>query len=91
MPIIPWLPRSITDTWVSARNYWPRELRRRVECSGFVVIESGFIMPVFEGYPWLPESIAKSFRRHIRSVDRLPGIRRIGVSNLVVAVRQSGL
>jgi ubiquinone/menaquinone biosynthesis C-methylase UbiE len=88
--MIPWLPRPITDRWVTARNYWPKELRQRIASRGFTVIESGFIMPVFEVYPWLPVGIAGMFRRHITRIDRFPGIRRMGVSNLVVARRPEG-
>jgi ubiquinone/menaquinone biosynthesis C-methylase UbiE len=88
--MIPWLPRVITDHWVTARNYWPKELRQRIAACGFTVIESGFIMPGFGFYPWLPEGMASMFRRHIARIDRFPGVRRMGVSNLVVA-RRPGL
>jgi ubiquinone/menaquinone biosynthesis C-methylase UbiE len=84
-PFIPWLPKSLTEKWVSARNYWPAKLRRRIEVNGFTIVESGFIMPVFEGIPWLPPGMSEQFRRHISSIERFPGIRRLGVSNLVVA------
>ena len=86
-PFIPWFPRSVTDPWVSARNYWPRELRKKVSASGFSIVETGYIMPVFEGYPWLPDSVIARFRRHISRIDRLPLVKCFGVSNLVVALR----
>jgi ubiquinone/menaquinone biosynthesis C-methylase UbiE len=89
--MIPWLPRLITDRWVTARNYWPRELRQRIASCGFTIVKSGFIMPAFEFYPWLPASMAGVFRRHITTIDSFPGIRRMGVSNLVVARRPEGL
>jgi ubiquinone/menaquinone biosynthesis C-methylase UbiE len=84
-PIVPWLPKALTDRWVSARNYWPKELRAKISSQGFTILESGFIMPVFENYPWIPSALAEGFRRHITSIDRLPGVRRLGVSNLIVA------
>jgi ubiquinone/menaquinone biosynthesis C-methylase UbiE len=87
-PIIPWLPRAITDRWVTARNYWPSEMRARIRGAGFSIVESGFIMPVFEAWPWMPTRIAEVFRRHISTIDHLPVFRRLGVSNLVVAQRQ---
>lgn len=87
-PFIPWLPRSTTDHWVTARNYWPRELRTKVESNRFRIVETGFIMPVFEAYPWMPESLSRRFRDHITSIDQWPGLRRLGVSNLVVGVRR---
>ena len=84
-PLIPWLPKLLTDRWVSARNYWHKELCRIVTSNGFTIVESGFVMPVFEGYPWVPTIAAESFRRHVTRIDHLPLIRRLGVSNLVVA------
>jgi ubiquinone/menaquinone biosynthesis C-methylase UbiE len=84
VPLIPWLPTSITDKWVTARNYWPRELRDKVATNGFRIVEAGFIMPVLENYAWLPPSIVERFRSRISFWDHCPGIRRLGVSNLVV-------
>jgi ubiquinone/menaquinone biosynthesis C-methylase UbiE len=86
-PIIPWLPKALTDRWVVARNYWPKELRRKISSKGFSIVDSGFIMPVFEGFPWVPAALAESFRRHITTIDRVPGLCRFGVSNLIVARR----
>ena len=86
-PLVPWLPKILSDRWVTARNYWHRELCGIVSSSAFAIVESGFIMPVFEGYPWLPAATAEWFRRHITRIDDLPLVRRIGVSNLVVARR----
>jgi ubiquinone/menaquinone biosynthesis C-methylase UbiE len=86
-PLIPWLPKVLTDRWVTARNYWPKQLRRQICSNGFAVIEHEFIMPVFEGYPWVPELVAAKFRRHLAWIDRFPGIRSFGVSNLVIARR----
>jgi len=88
IPFVPWLPRAVTSRWVTARNYWPQELRDKVASNGFCIVETGFVMPVFEGYPWVPASIVRGFRRHITFFDRCPGIRRAGVSNLVVALRE---
>lgn len=88
-PLVPWLPRSLTDRWVTARNYWPLELRETISSAGFDITESGFIMPVFERYQWLPEFLSTSFRRYVSSLDHFPGIRRLGVSNLVVARRRN--
>lgn len=87
--LIPWLPRRLTDRWVSARNYWPGELRQKVAANGFTLVETGFIMPVFEENLWMPESMARAFRRNITTIDSTPGLRWLGVSNLIVA-RRSG-
>jgi 2-polyprenyl-3-methyl-5-hydroxy-6-metoxy-1,4-benzoquinol methylase len=69
-PIVPWLPRRLTDNWVTARNYWPHEIVEIVKSNGFDIIESGFIMPTFEGFQWIPEKLAQMFRRHITTIDR---------------------
>ena len=86
--IIPWLPRSITNDWVTARNYWPHEMRNKIESRGFTILETGFIMPVLEAYPWMPEAFTKRFRRHITAIEHWPVFRRFGVSNLVIGRRQ---
>ena len=88
-PIIPWLPKFLTNRWVTARNYWPKELRQKINSADFIIVESGFVMPVFEGYPWVPTAVAERFRRHISVIDQLPGVRRFGVSSLIVAQRPS--
>lgn len=85
--LIPWLPKRLTDRWVTARNYWPGELRRKVSEGGFSVIYQGFIMPVFEENQWMPRATAVAFRRSITTIDSLPVIRRLGVSNLIIARR----
>jgi SAM-dependent methyltransferase len=83
-PIVPWLPRSLTDPWVTARNFWPSEIRDRMVDHGFGIIEAGFVMPVFEEYAWIPARLTELFRSKITTLDHLPGISRLGVSNLVV-------
>jgi ubiquinone/menaquinone biosynthesis C-methylase UbiE len=84
LPIVPWLPRALTDSWVTARNFWPNELRDQMVDHGFGIIEAGFIMPVFEEYTWVPARLTELFRSRITTIDRLPVIARLGVSNLVV-------
>ena len=86
-PLIPWLPERWTRKWTEARNYWPRQLIRHVEEAGFVVREVGFIWPVFEQYSWLPPSVIAAYRRWISHLDDIPGLRRFGVSTLIVAVK----
>jgi SAM-dependent methyltransferase len=83
-PIVPWLPRSLTNSWVTARNFWPSEIRDQMVDHGFGIIETGFVMPVFEEYSWMPARLTEAFRSRITKIDHLPGISRLGVSNLVV-------
>jgi hypothetical protein len=69
---------------VTARNYWPGELRDQVRTHGFRIIEAGFVMPVFEGYQWIPTRLVEVFRSRITAIDHMPLISRLGVSNLVI-------
>jgi SAM-dependent methyltransferase len=87
-PFIPWMPKRLTDRWVSARNYWPKELYNKVASSGLNIVDSGFMLPVFECHKWLPSAMVKHYQSHITKIDRIAGIRKLlGVSNLVVAQR----
>jgi len=86
-PLIPWLPSRLTQPHVEARNYWPRELVGQVRQAGFAIAEVGFIWPVLDVYPWLPQSLIPLYQRNIPRLDRLPGLRRFGVSTLVVGVK----
>jgi SAM-dependent methyltransferase len=86
-PLIPWLPTRLTNAWVDARNYWPFELSNLVESGGFSIVERSFIWPVFEVCPWLPASWITFYQRHITLFSRIPVLRRFGVSNLIVGLR----
>lgn len=83
--LLPWLPTSLTNRWVHARNYWPHQLVDHVKKAGLTVESLEFIWPVFEEYPWLPKHFRSAYQARIRLFDRTPGIRRFGVSTLVVA------
>lgn len=86
-PLIPWLPRSLTDRWTTARNYWPWELRKRVEQAGFVLEDPEFVLPVLELYPWLPRPLINAYQRQMTTLQSLPVLRRVlGVSSLIVAM-----
>jgi 2-polyprenyl-3-methyl-5-hydroxy-6-metoxy-1,4-benzoquinol methylase len=87
VPLVPWLPERLTRHFTSARNYWPRQLVSQVRQSGFAILETAFIWPVLEQYPWLPPVWIERYQRRIRRLDQIPIIRRLGVSTLVVAVR----
>jgi hypothetical protein len=86
-PFIPWLPERLTHTWTAARNYWPRQLERRVREAKFAIKETSFIWPVLETYPWLPRKGIEFYQRHFRTWDHVPGLRRFGVSTLVVGLK----
>jgi SAM-dependent methyltransferase len=86
-PLIPWLPERLTRKWTEAHNYWPPELTSQVRSAVFAILEQGFIWPVLEKYPWLPSRLIAPYQSHIHEMDHMLGIRRFGVSTLLVAVR----
>lgn len=87
-PLVPWLPVPITRNWTTARNYWPVQLKRHVRDAGFVINEVSFIWPVLETFPWLPRRGVTCYQRHFRQWDHIPGLRRFGVSTLVVGFKR---
>ncbi len=87
VPLLPWLPQSLASRWMTARNYWPSQLADHVQAAGLTVESRGFIWPVLEMYPWLPRSLRDVYQDHIRFFDQTPGLRRFGVSTLVIARR----
>ncbi|GGF35315.1 hypothetical protein GCM10011519_05930 [Marmoricola endophyticus] len=86
-PLVPWLPDRMTRPVRTARNYWPRQMRRLVQRAGLHVDGVEFVWPVLEYYPWLPARGIAFYQRHFRSWDHLPGIRRFGVSTMIVATK----
>lgn len=86
-PFLPWLPERLTRRWLRARNYWPRQLAGQARQAGFAVREVAFIWPVLEHYRWLPGPGAALYQRWIERLDDVPGLRRLGVSTLVVATK----
>lgn len=86
-PLIPWLPEGLTHNWTAARNYWPRQLVRHVRDAGFAIKETSFIWPILETYPWLPKPALAIYHRNFQTWDHIPGLRRFGVSTLVVGVK----
>ncbi len=91
VPFIPYVPlrlgRLAFRYW--ARNYWPRELRRLVEQAGFRVVHTGFVWQTFEGIsgqqPRLLRALVPGARAVSSVLERTPGLRRFGVSQLIVA------
>jgi SAM-dependent methyltransferase len=85
VPYVPWLPEALTRPHLNARNYWPRELRRLVIDADFAVEDERSVFPVLEVYPWLPAGAIEGFRAAVPSLERIPFVRRFGVSTLIVA------
>ncbi len=88
-PLIPWLPKSLTQSVVKARNYWPRELRGLAEDAGLTPVEMDFALPTLNTYPWLPSRLVDSYQENLERLDRSP-LRRFGVSTLVIARKGPG-
>jgi SAM-dependent methyltransferase len=85
VPLLPWLPGGLASRWMRARNYWPRQLVNHVKQAGLDVESCGFIWPVLEEYPWLPGRLRARYQLYIPTFDRIPGLRRLGVSTMIVA------
>ena len=84
-PLLPWLPSRIGQHFMYARNYWPHELRNLVRNEGFVIRRLSFVWPVFEVYPWLPYAVISRYRNLVPILERIPFIRRFGVSIFIDA------
>jgi SAM-dependent methyltransferase len=84
VPLLPWVPQSISLKWMCARNWWPHELRDIIARAGFVVERVDFVLPVLDHYPVLPAGLIRLYRKSIPRIDRTP-LRRFGVSTMVVA------
>jgi SAM-dependent methyltransferase len=88
VPLLPWLPASLSRPFMNARNYWPHEMRDLVARHGFSVLSVDFVWPVLDIYPWLPGRFRLWYQRHISYIDSIPLLRRLGVSTLLVARKQ---
>jgi SAM-dependent methyltransferase len=86
-PLIPWLPEMLTRKWLRARNYWPSQLVGQARDAGFSIQEVGFIWPVFEKWRWMPKPAIALYQRSIQQLDDIPGLRRFGVSTMVIATK----
>lgn len=85
VPLLPWLPHRLASRWMRARNYWPGQLAASVARAGLTVESRQFIWPVLEKYPWLPAGLRARYQQHIAAFDHTPGVRRFGVSTMVIA------
>ncbi len=89
IPFLPWLPGRLTQRYMRARNYWPRELRRLVESSGLAIAAIDSVMPVFEVYPWLPNRLRHWYWSNLSRIEGAPLFRSLGVSTMIVARKVS--
>jgi SAM-dependent methyltransferase len=72
-----------------ARNYWPAELRSMIEGAGFAIERTGYLWQTFENIsgsqPGWMRSLTPLLRRVSALCERTPGVRTLGVSQIVVA------
>ena len=91
VPFIPYLPvplgRTIFRYW--ARNYWPRSLRRLVEEAGFEVMSTTYLWQTFENISGAQGFLIRVTRPILRALsvllEKIPGIRGFGISQVLVA------
>jgi 2-polyprenyl-3-methyl-5-hydroxy-6-metoxy-1,4-benzoquinol methylase len=88
IPILPWLPSNIGQQFMYARNYWPSEMRNLVNDAGFAVWKLDFVWPVFEVWPWLPQPVIHQYRKFLPIIERVPFVRRFGVSVFLAAQKR---
>ena len=86
VPLLPWIPSKFAMPFMSARNYWPSELKNVIAQSGLEIVSTSYILPVFEVYPWLPPKIIQFYRKMMPYIERTP-LRKFGVSTFVLATR----
>ena len=93
VPLIPYLPlglsRKVLDFW--ARNYWPGELRGLVQQAGFTIRQTDYVWQTFEGIshnqPRVIARLSPLLRKAVRVLEGIPGVRSLGASQLIIAVK----
>ncbi|MEO7272845.1 MAG: methyltransferase domain-containing protein [Vicinamibacterales bacterium] len=93
VPLIPYVPlglsRRVLDFW--ARNYWPAELRGLVRQAGFTIRDTDYVWQTFEGIshnqPRLIARFGPLLRKTASVLERIPGIRTLGVSQVIIATK----
>lgn len=91
LPGIPYLPlpigRRLFRYW--ARNYWPWQLRGMLREAGFEILATRYVWQTFENISGRQPGWLTPLRGGLRTLatraERTPGVRCLGVSQLVVA------
>lgn len=87
VPLMPWLPKRLTNRVATARNYWPGELVRLVRNADLRVEYQGWALAQFEQYPWLPSKLTDRYRRNLEAVEASAVARLFAVSTFILARR----
>jgi len=92
-PLVPYVPMFIGRRVFRfrARNYFPWEMSRLIQTAGFRITHRTWIWQTFENIsgrqPWLIKRTRPLLRWLANSLERAPGARRFGVSQVLFAVR----
>jgi SAM-dependent methyltransferase len=94
VPFFPYFPNKLAQKHyrIWARNYWPGELMQMVFDAGFDIVHHGYVWQTFEnisgGKRRLVHRMAPLARLIAALAERVPIVRRLGVSQLVVAEKR---
>ncbi len=89
VPFVPYVPvrLGLFEYW--ARNYWPWELRGLIGSGGFSIERCDYVWQTFENIsgnqPRLIRLLRPVLRLFAALLERTPGLRAFGVSQLIVA------
>ena len=92
-PLVPYVPLFIGRHLFSyhARNYFPGELRRLIAAAGFQIVHRTYFWQTFENVtgqqPGWVRVMRPALRKAATLLERTPVLRRIGVSQVILAVR----
>lgn len=92
IPYIPlWLGKLIFK--YNARNYWPKELKKLVQSSGFTIIKVDYIWQTFENISGVQPRFVKILKNLLRKLsnifENVPIIKRFGVSQVIFAQKEN--
>ena len=91
LPFVPYVPLALGRRFLHywARNYWPGELSKLVRAAGFRVLETKYVWQTFENISRRQPALISFLRPALRKVasiaERVPVLRALGVSQVVIA------
>lgn len=94
-PLIPYIPVSVGEVFFDywARNYWQHQLRELISGNGFRILNLNYVWQTFEnisGHQPQAITVLKPLLRRVSSIlEQTPIIRRFGVSQIIVAQKDS--
>jgi ubiquinone/menaquinone biosynthesis C-methylase UbiE len=92
-PLVPYIPLAVGRKFFSywARNYWPGELASLVRSAGFELRSTSYLWQTFENIsgrqPRIIRATLPIWRALAMAAERIPLIRRLGVSQVLVATK----